>query len=120
MNFHIFIIQKNQMTDPPKQYREGHFIGLWIGISMAIFTLITIAFGFISETFIMIGIGPAIGVAIGVSVGVAVEDKYKKEGKIRPQTKQEKKRMLIIVLSGVGLLILGIVLFVWRFLSIIH
>jgi len=40
----------------------------------------------------LIGIGPAIGVAFGLALGSSIEAKYKKEGKIRLLTEEEKKR----------------------------
>lgn len=65
-----------------KKYPKGHFVGMWMGIGIAIFAGLGIAFSVITENFGLIGIGPAIGIAIGLSIGQSVENKYNKEGKI--------------------------------------
>jgi hypothetical protein len=63
------------------------------------------------------GIGPALGVAFGLSIGQAVENKYKKENRIRPLTEKEKKRRNVAVMAGLAILALGVILFLWRFFS---
>lgn len=56
----------------------------------------------------LIGIGPAIGVAFGLALGSSIEAKYKKEGKIRLLTEEEKKRKKIGIIVGIVVLSLGV------------
>jgi hypothetical protein len=100
------------MTDENKKYPEGHFVGQWIGIGMAIFSGLGIPISFIFENFAFIGIGPSIGLAFGAAIGSSIENKYKKEGRIRPQTKQEKKRVRIALFIGFAFLLAGVLAFV--------
>ena len=45
----------------------------------------------------------------GVAIGTNVEARYRREGKIRPLTKDEQKRKKLGIKIGVGLLMLGII-----------
>jgi hypothetical protein len=103
------------MENEQKKYPEGHFAGMWMGIGMVIFTGLGVPLSIITGNPGLIGIGPAIGVAFGLSVGAAVEEKKKKEGKIRPLTEEEKKRKKTALLAGVVILaalaLLGLLLF---------
>jgi hypothetical protein len=63
----------------------------------------------------LIALGPAIGLAFGFAIGQSVEEKYKKEGKIRPLTDREKKRrsilivsLIVIAVSGLAILLIGL------------
>ncbi|MBW2989511.1 hypothetical protein KY358_04300 [Candidatus Woesearchaeota archaeon] len=89
------------MRDENKKYPEGHFTGMWMGIGVAIFSGLGIPLSIITENPGMIAIGPGLGVAIGLSIGAGIESKYKKEGKIRSLTKEEKKKKKIAVIIGV-------------------
>jgi hypothetical protein len=60
-------------------------------IGIAIFSGIGIPFSIVTENPGMMGICPALGVAFGLSIGAGIESKYKKEGKIRPLTQEDKK-----------------------------
>jgi len=100
-------MQKNNKT-----YPEGHFIGMWIGIGVAIFSGFGIPLSIATENPGFIGIGPAIGVAIGLSIGSAIEAKYKKEGKIRSLTEEEKRKRQYAVLAGIAILTLGVIVFI--------
>ncbi len=104
------------MNEKDKKYPEGHFVGMWIGIGLAIFTVFGISLSIATGNTGLIGIGPAIGVAIGVAIGQSIEDKHKKEGRIRPLTKEEKDRKKKLVFGGIVLLVLGIVSFLTIFL----
>jgi cadmium resistance protein CadD (predicted permease) len=95
------------MEENNKKYPEGHFIGIWMAIGIAIFTAFGIPFSITTENPGMIGIWPALGVAIGLSIGQAIENKYKKKGKIRPLTEEEKKRKKIGVTAGLMILLIG-------------
>jgi len=99
---------------PSKQetYPEGHFVGMWIGIGIAIFSGFGIAISTATGNPGLIGIGPAIGVAIGVAIGTGVEKKMKKQGKIMPLTKKEKQAKSKVVLIGVLLLVIAMIVFV--------
>ena len=94
-----------------KKYPEGHFIAMWMGIGIAIFSGFGILISIATNNLGLIGIGPALGVAFGLSIGQLIETKYKKEGKIRPLTEDEKRRKKIAVMAALALLILGIIIF---------
>ncbi len=94
-----------------KQYPEGHFVGLWMGIGIALFSGLGIAIGVVMENYAFIGIGPAIGVAFGLPVGQAIENKHKEQGNIRPLSDKEKRTRKNALLLGLGLFLLGVVVF---------
>jgi len=96
------------MEDKKEIYPEGHFVGMWIGIGIAIFTGVGVAISFALENPGMIGVGPAIGVAFGAGVGSSIESRYKKEGKIRPLTEDEKKRKRYLIIVGIVLFLVGL------------
>jgi hypothetical protein len=98
-----------------KKYPEGHFTGMWMIIGIAIFSGIGIPLSIVTENPGLIGIGPALGVAFGLSIGAGIESKMKKEGKIRPLSKDEKKKRQMLVTMGIVILIalslIGLVVF---------
>jgi len=100
-----------------EKYPEGHFVGMWMGIGIAIFTGIGVSLSVALKMPGLIGIGPAIGVAFGAALGQSIESKYKKAGKIRPLTEEEKKKRKILITAGMLIFILGLILFLIRFLS---
>ncbi|MCP3684844.1 MAG: hypothetical protein GY861_19445 [bacterium] len=99
-----------------EKYPEGHFVGMWMGIFIAIFAGFGIPLSVATGNPGFIGIGPAIGVSIGLAVGQSIENKAKEEGKIRPLTKEEKKRKEFAVYAGIGLLVIGLIVFLALFL----
>ena len=104
-------------TNNNKKYPEGHFLGMWMGIGIAIFSGFGIPLCIATDNYGLIGIGPAIGVAFGLSIGQAIENKYKKENKIRPLTEEEKKRKKMAVFAGIAILMLGVIVFLLLYLS---
>ena len=106
------------MEENNKQYPEGHFVGMWMGIGIAIFTGVGVPPSIATGNTAFIGIGPAIGVSFGLAIGSGIEAKYKKEGKIRPLTEEEKKRkkiaLTIGVISLVVLALVGLLFFLLR------
>jgi len=96
------------MENKDKEYPEGHFIGMWIGIGIAIFSGIGIPLSIISKSPAFIGIGPALGVSIGVAIGSSIEAKYKKDGKIRPLNDKERQVRKNLIITGIAILIIGI------------
>ena len=103
------------MDDKTKNYPEGHFLGIWMGICMAIFSGFCIPLSIITENLGFIGIGTALGVAVGVAIGQSIENEYKEEGRIRPLTEAEQKRKKNAVFAGVIILTLGLLFFVFLF-----
>jgi len=97
-----------------EKYPEGHFLGMWTGIGIAMFTAIGIPLSIALKIPGLIGIGPAIGVAFGLSLGQSIESKYKKEGKIRPLTEDEKKKRKMLVIAGISVFVLGLLIFLLR------
>ena len=67
-------------------------MGMWMGIGLVIFSGIGVPLSIILKNPGLIGIWPALGVAFGVALGQLIESKYKKEGKIRSLTEDEKKK----------------------------
>jgi len=99
------------MEENNKKYPEGHFVWMWMGIGIAIFSGIGIPLSIVSENPGLIGIGPAIGVAFGLAVGSSIEARYQKEGKIRPLSEKEKKRKKIGITAGIVILSLSALIF---------
>ena len=99
------------MEEKNKKYPEGHFVGIWTVIWIAIFTAVGIPISIITKNPGIIGIWPALGVAVGLSIGQGVENKYKKEGKIRALTESEKKNKKNAITIGIITLCLGIIFF---------
>jgi len=84
-----------------KKYPQGHFIGIGIALGIPLGLPLAISTG----NYGLMGIG----IPIGVAIGAGLEEKYKKEGRIRPLTEQEKKRQKYGVVGGLVLLLLGFV-----------
>lgn len=87
---------------------------MWIGIGIAIFTGVGVSLSVALNMPGLLEIGPAIGVALGVAIGQSIENKYRKEGKIRSQTRDERKKRKILITAGVSILILGILIFLLK------
>ncbi len=104
------------MVDKNKKYPEGHFLGVGMAIGIACFSGVGIAISNSTGNPGLIGIGPAIGVGIGLLLGKAMEEKYRKEGKIRPLTKKEKESKEKAKKYGIIALIVGIILLALIFL----
>ena len=98
------------MENKDDKYPEGHFLGMWMGIGIAIFSGFGIPLSIATDNPGFIGIGPALGVAFGLSIGKSLENKYKQKGKIRPLTESELKRKKIAVAVGVAILIIGVLI----------
>lgn len=101
------------MEKNDEKYPKGHFVGLWMGIGISIFTGIGVPLSLALKIPGLIGIGPAIGAAVGLALGQSIESKYQKDGKIRPLTEEEKKKRRIAVIAGFAIFILGLVLFLF-------
>ena len=97
------------MEPKGKKYPEGHFIGLWMAIGIAIFSGLGIPLSIATENYAFIGIGPSLGIAIGLVIGQAIENKYK----------EERRRTKVAILVGLALLLVGVVVFLLLFFSII-
>ncbi len=93
------------MEDELKTYPKGHFllVGMALGIPLGV------AYSIIIENFAFSGVG----VAIGVSIGVALEEKYKKEGRIRELTEEDQKKRKKMMAYGFALFFMGILAFLW-------
>jgi hypothetical protein len=98
------------MDENEKKYTEGHFIGMWMGIGIALFAGIGIPLTLITDNPGLIGIGPALGVGFGLAIGQSIENKYKKEGKIIPKSDNDSKKMNIYVILGLVMLIIGVMM----------
>jgi predicted nucleic acid-binding Zn ribbon protein len=100
------------MDDKVEKYPEGHFVGMWMGICIAIFSGFGIPLSITTGNSGFIGIGPALGVAIGAAIGQSIENKYKQEGRIRLLTESEQKRKRNVVIAGILILTLGVLIFI--------
>lgn len=67
-----------------------------------------------SDFVIGIPIGIAIGIAIGLNLGIIIGKKQKPWSEL---TEEEKRNRKIAIVAGLLLLGLGIVVFLWRFLT---
>jgi len=101
--------KKQEEIKKTGKYPEGHFVGMWMGIGTAIFSGVGIALSTTTGNSGLIGIGPALGIGFGLAIGQSIENKYKKEGKIRPLTEQEKKLKQKMIWVAMSLLILGLI-----------
>jgi cadmium resistance protein CadD (predicted permease) len=102
------------MQENSEKYPEGQFVGMWMGIGLAIFTGVGLPLSIALKIPGLMGIGPALGIAFGLSVGQSIESKYKREGKIRPLTEDEKKKRKRLVIAGICVLLLGLLVFLLR------
>ena len=93
-----------------KKHPEGHYVGMWIGIGMAMFAGLGVPLSIALESPGLIGIGPAIGVGFGAVIGQAIEAKKKKEGKTRPLTDEECKSRKKLAIAGSAILVVGLLL----------
>ena len=107
------------MEPKDKKYPEGHFLGLWMALGIAIFSGLGIPLSIATDNYAFIGMGPAIGIAIGLAIGQAIENKYKREGRIVPRSEEENKRRKVAILLGVAILFVGVVFFLLLFFSVI-
>ena len=103
------------MNEKVEKYPEGHFVGIWMGIGIAIFSGLGIPLSIVTENPGLIGIGPALGVAVGLAIGQSIENKHKQEGKIRSLTESEQKRKKNAVIAGIVILTLGLLIFILLF-----
>ena len=109
ITYHIY--GEMNMNEKVEKYPEGYFVGRWMCIGIAIISVIGISFGIVTHNYIFVYIGPAIGVAFGLGIGQSIENKYKKEGRIRPLTEFEKRRKKYSIISGIMILTLGVLVF---------
>ena len=105
------------MEEKNEKYPEGHFVGLWMAVGVAVGAGIGIPLSLAMGNPGLIGIGLPIGLAIGLAIGSSIEAKYKKEGKLRPLTLEEKKRKKLGVMIGIGLLVIGMLTFLLFYLA---
>lgn len=103
------------MDNDDKKYPEGHYIGLWMGISMAIFTALGVAISAVVQNFAFIGIGPALGVGVGLPIGQMVENRHREQGHIRPLNEREKQSRKNLLIGGILLFLTGVVVFAWLY-----
>jgi hypothetical protein len=101
------------MNKESKQYPEGHFTGMWMGIGIALFSGIGIPLSIALGSNAFIGIGPAIGIAIGLSIGAGIESRKKEQGLIRPLNEKEKKQRRKLVWTGIIIAAIGLGLLLW-------
>lgn len=99
------------MQEKNKKYPEGHFVGMWMGIGIAIFSGLGIPLSIATGNNGLIGIRPALGVSFGLAIGSSIEAKHKEKGEIRPLTEEEKKRKKTEIIAGIVILSLGVLSF---------
>lgn len=92
-----------------KKYPEGHFLGVGMMIGIIIFSGTGVSLSISTDNPALIGIFPGIGVAFGLAIGKSMEEKYRKQGLIRPLTEQEKKarkrsQTMGFILLGAGII----------------
>ena len=87
---------------------EGHFINQWTAIGIALGAGLGVPIGLVIGNPGLFGIGLPVGLAVGVAVGTSLENKAKKQGRIRPLTPEEERRKRTGVHIMVGLLVMGL------------
>jgi hypothetical protein len=101
-------------TNNGPKYPDGHFVGMWMVIGIAVFSGLGVPLSVATGNYGLIGIGPAIGVAFGLALGELIESKYRKKGKIRPLTEEERKRKKALVIVLISVFALGVLVFLLR------
>ncbi len=99
------------METNDRKYPEGHFLALWMGIGIALFSGLGIVISVADQNYAFLGMGPAIGVAFGLAIGQGMENKYRNQGKIRPLTEKEKRVRRNALFLGLAIFLLGVVVF---------
>lgn len=92
-----------------EKYPEGHFIGKWTAIGVALGAVFGIPLGIAIGDPAFFGTTLPVGIAVGVAIGSAKEKEAMKQGRIRPLTKEEKKRRDLMVYGGMATFILGMI-----------
>ncbi|MBD3204106.1 hypothetical protein GF327_07455 [Candidatus Woesearchaeota archaeon] len=100
------------MVDKNKKYPEGHFLGVGMMIGIVIFSGVGVTMSISTDNPGLIGIGPSIGVAIGLAIGKSMEEKYRKQGLIRPLTSEEKKERNKAKTIGIIVCLIGLIIFI--------
>ena len=85
-----------------ERYPEGHFIGQGMAFGIAFGGGIGVPLGIAIGNPAFFGLGLPIGLSIGSAIGYSFEKKAKAEGKIRPLTKEEKRKQKINGYIGLG------------------
>jgi hypothetical protein len=99
-------------VSPDERYPEGHFVGMWIGLGIATFCGVGVPLAIVTKSFGLIGLGPAVGVAFGVAVGGAIEDKHRRQGRIRPLSAAERMGRRRLTTWALVSVLIGVALFV--------
>ena len=97
-----------------KKYPKGRIVGIWMALSVVIFSCIAIPLSIVSDNYGLIGIGPSIGVAIGLAIRQSIEQKYEKQGRIRPLTEQERKATRFGITTAIIIFVVLAVIFLLR------
>ena len=99
------------METKNEKYPEGYFTRIWMMAGIAIGAIIGIPLGIVFNRMELFMMGIPVGYALGLFIGLFIETKYKKEGKLRPLTMKEKKRIQLYVIIGIILFIIGVLVF---------
>ena len=84
------------------KHPKGHYMGWGIAVGF----MIGFPLGLATDN---IALGPALGIPIGLVIGAALEQKHAKD--LRPLTAREENVQRMGMLAGVGILLLGILVF---------
>ena len=100
---YIKIQKQKEIRQKHPGYPENYWKGQGLGMGIAIGAGVGVALG-------NIAIGVALGVAIGAAIGSNLEKQHKDE--IRPITDEEKELQKQVNIFTVGILLVGVVVFV--------
>jgi len=103
----------NDIEDVLEKYPKGHFVGVWLGIGMAIFSGVGVVISFALKNYGLISIGPVLGVAVATAIGQSIDNKYQKKGQIRPLTASEIKQRRNMLIYGFVTLLIGLLFFIF-------
>ena len=84
------------------KHPKGHYMGWGIAVGF----MVGFPLGIATDN---IALGPALGLPIGLAIGAALEQKHAQD--LRPLTAKEENIQRMGMLAGVGILILGILVF---------
>jgi hypothetical protein len=102
----------NSQNKHDKKFPKGHFVGIWMGIGLAMFAGLGVPLSVATGNTGLIGLGPAMGLVFGTIIGQIVEKNKDSQGLIRELTPAERRSRSYAILAGLVILVAGMVIFI--------
>jgi len=94
------------------KYPQGHYLGLGIALGLPLGYFVAFLLGrLLSKDVLFFSLGPSLGAGVGIVTGSILEKKNK--DKLRPLTEKEQKLKNASIIIMLGLLLLGVVSFLF-------